>query len=825
MLSVAVGVAVAAANAAAGEGGEALTATDSATVAHPVQSVLAFPVGFGMPEGRWASACSLACIIPGVNATRTIMDQTFEFGEDVCVAHIDDAVATQGSNEAGPVARVALMDAFVAVNARQNRNKVRWPDPVVTYEPHAAREDTRPHCPTGSRLVDGRAWWPAHPKLLPVAMDDASDMHRQLMVDEALVFGALAMGRNVLRGGVHRKVSVYDVLAVSVQRLGVCITEFCDVVVAVDTTRPSMPITRCANGSETEGSADTKGDSCTSSSGCLTTNVPIITHVGPDGVERPVEMTNLDVLALGRGMLGSPGWFKDAATPFHLGGQLSLRGPAMGAPMESNSGLRATYDREENAAWDLNGTVLENMSPPISGSLLATSTSTPLLAHLATLFCAGSLRSFIASPSACEGIRPWGRIRRTSGSAEIQGNLLDPGVWAGAGRVEWEVTPTILTPAAIEDASRSRAPLPYLRPAWSVGEDPLNTLIQQRWLNSEPLPPELIGRSSREVNPSSAVEAKLAGSLFQRQLVLPADVVAGHSSRRGSCLDMDAAQAVSGLVDRSSMSVELAQELDRISHVYDRRVFQEEHPAPPVSTADLMLAILMVVPELGALLVLLLTTKRWGRAALLGFSTIVTLGAVSLSGVIALALQEAMGATWRARSTRTATHAIFPAGEPLTSGGMPTPVGTLVVVENSFLILAPTMYRPASVHLVAVVVCGAYVVATAAMAMRVLFVARQQRCGRRVDVAGLQPGAARESQLRARQRLRRRARDGTQDADRSSGTRDDSGGDSGAAVEGAWCGSGGIVAFPADGVPPWPEVTGGGSAPPRWGGNGGSEWV
>jgi len=42
------------------------------------------------------------------------------------------------------------------------------------------------------------------------------------------------------------------------------------------------------------------------------------------------------------------------------------------------------------------------------------------------------------------------------------------------------------------------------------------------------------------------------------------------------------------------------------------------------------MAIIVVVPELGALLILLLTTERWGRAALLGFATIVILGAVSI---------------------------------------------------------------------------------------------------------------------------------------------------------------------------------------------------
>jgi len=74
-------------------------------------------------------------------------------------------------------------------------------------------------------------------------------------------------------------------------------------------------------------------------------------------------------------------------------------------------------------------------------------------------------------------------------------------------------------------------------------------------------PPELLGRPSREINPSSTVEAELAASLFQRQLSLPAAVVAAHASSTSS--DLDATAAVSFL---SGFSIELDRELDRLSH-------------------------------------------------------------------------------------------------------------------------------------------------------------------------------------------------------------------------------------------------------------------
>jgi len=736
--------------AAAAENGGAHLPVEPVATARPSPSVLAFPVGDGMPEGRWASACSLNCILPGVTETRKILDEPFKIGADVCVAHVDDAAATMGPGNATQLAKDAIQGALSTLDTARLQSASRWPLPVIKYEPHAAQEGAQPHCPMGSRLVDGRPWWPAHPNLLSVAKDDVADEHRQLVADEAMVFGALAMGRNVLGGNVQRQVGVYDLLAVSVQRLGVCIDEWCTSVVAVDTTRPSVPITSCNSASTMDGGNGTRSSNGTPSDDCSTTNVPIITHVGPDGVERPVHMASSELLALGRGMMGSPSWFRRASATFHLGGQLTLRGPTLLVPQASNKGLLSIQNGEETTQWDLNGTVLGGPFSSDSGSLPATPTSTPFLAHLATLLCAGSLHSFLISPSACDGIRPWGRVRRASGLVEVEGNIMDAGVWAGSGKLEWKITPSMVTPVTADDAPESGPSLPYLRPAWKSGELPFDTVTvlgTENASNVQVVPHELVGRSSREVNPLSVEEADLAASLFQRQLVVPTSIVAAarSSSSVSTDLDMDAASTVNNLVRTPGATIELTRELDRLSHAYDRRVFQEEHPAPPVSTADLVLAIIVVVPELGALLVLLLTTERWGRAALLGFSTIVVLGAVSISGVLALASQEAAGAAWRARSTRTATHAAFASGDAVNEWGNPTLAGTLVVVDKSFLLLGPTMYRPVQIWRVAAVVCGAYIVSAAAMAARVLFLAWQQRRVWRIDVEAPSPGAQREA--------------------------------------------------------------------------------
>ena len=804
--------------------------SQSATAARSTPSVLAFPVGNRMPEGHWASACSLTCILPGVTEMRTVMDTPIRIGADVCVAHVNNEAATMGAGNASLLANERLVDAVREMRTGRGRSVSRRPEPVVMYKPHAAQEATRPHCASGSRLVDGRPWWPEHPDLLPIAKDDVMDAHRQLVADEAMLFGALTMSRNVLGGSLQRHVSVYDVVAASVQRLGVCVDSSCLSIVAVDTTRPSAPIARCVDGSAAGGGKGADNDTNISPAQCTTisVNMPIITRLCGDGVERPVSMESAELLTLGRGMLGSPRWYERAAMPFHLGGQVTMSGPTLPVQARAQRGLLSIQNGVESTKWDLNGTTQglggPNDDTNTNGFLPASPTSTPFLAHLATILCAGRLRSFLSSRAACEGVRPWGRVRRPSGSVEIQGNIMDPGVWEGAGKMEWKVNPTRLLPTLTGATPSSRPSQSYQRRHFTQ-EDAFVRLSTVEatavWpgLSLQVTPLELAGRPSREVNPSSVVEAELAASLFQRQLDLPAAVVAGHASSTSS--DLDAAAAVS---DLSGANTELTRELNRLSHAYDRRVFREEHPAPPVSSADIVLAIIVVVPELGALLVLLLTTERWGRAALLGFFTIVILGAVSISGVLALVSQEAAGAAWRARSTRTATHTVLPAGNPVDKWGEPILVGALVVVDESFLLLAPTTYRPLWVQRVAAALCGAYVVATAAMTARVLFIAREQRRTFRAH-AQEPPVVAEEAPARAQWWWRPRARARARVADEGSGIENDSGGDGSTALAGAWFVNGVGAAFYLSGVPPWPLSARGGPWPPRWGGDGGGEWV
>jgi len=171
VVTVSVAVAAAAAASTAATDGATGSVAKAAAAAAVMQSGPAFPASERMPEGRWTSACSLACILPGVNAKLSVMDSPFVVGADVCIAHVDDAAATMGPGNSTLHGSVILSRTLQAMATEQDRGSNRRPDPVVTYEPHAAQEATQPHCPTGSRLVDGRTWWPTHPDLLPIAKD------------------------------------------------------------------------------------------------------------------------------------------------------------------------------------------------------------------------------------------------------------------------------------------------------------------------------------------------------------------------------------------------------------------------------------------------------------------------------------------------------------------------------------------------------------------------------------------------------------------------------------------------------------------------------
>ena len=92
---------------------------EPATTARPTTSYSAFLTGDGMPEGRWASSCSLTCILPGGNVSRTLLDESFEFGADVCVAHVSDEAANIGPGNATRASHFSFLRALSTLNTER----------------------------------------------------------------------------------------------------------------------------------------------------------------------------------------------------------------------------------------------------------------------------------------------------------------------------------------------------------------------------------------------------------------------------------------------------------------------------------------------------------------------------------------------------------------------------------------------------------------------------------------------------------------------------------------------------------------------------------
>jgi len=186
----------------------------------------------------------------------------------------------------------------------------------------------------------------------------------------------------------------YELVAATRQTLGVCVDELCERLVAVDTTRPSVPSTRCggavggSGGSGGGGGGSGNGGGGNASEKCRMINMPILTHVDPNGKKRPVRTEHKELLTLGRGLLLSPEWFDRSPMLLYLGGRLRLWGPSSVVSLNSSSGTTSSPHQLEETFWGIDGTV----RPPSStekrtaGSLQPSAVSTPSLAHLATVY-------------------------------------------------------------------------------------------------------------------------------------------------------------------------------------------------------------------------------------------------------------------------------------------------------------------------------------------------------------------------------------------------------------------------------------------------------
>jgi len=214
----------------------------------------------------------------------------------------------------------------------------------------------------------------------------------------------------------------------------------------------------------------------------------------------------------------------------------------------------------------------------------------------------------------------------------------------------------------------------------------------------------------REINPASPAEARLATTLGHRLALLPVlPIVSGPDGATTASAVLTGRHALPGA------RREAAARLAHLARTYDPTVWgSPTGPPGAVSDGDLILAAVVVLPELLAALTLWVTTPvaRSGRHCAV-FAAIYTVGIASLGSIWALAVKERSRAEWHRRSASSALTAVLPAGidgaADRTGAGL---AGTVVVLETTLLLGAVGAHRLRLVWGLGVGLTAAYVLLT-----------------------------------------------------------------------------------------------------------------
>lgn len=154
-----------------------------------------------------------------------------------------------------------------------------------------------------------------------------------------------------------------------------------------------------------------------------------------------------------------------------------------------------------------------------------------------------------------------------------------------------------------------------------------------------------------------------------------------------------------------------------ISQAYGRSILREPPPEEPAHGGSVLLAVIVVWPELVTLIALLITTRIWRQRDLWVFFFVFLAGCASLADIISLAVWEAQGARWQAAVLRN---------ELWTEG--PDDAFILVVRSVTRCFIAKMEYRPQLLRGIAVSLAVAYV-AVSGMVLGVVWALRRLEQG------------------------------------------------------------------------------------------------
>lgn len=324
------------------------------------------------------------------------------------------------------------------------------------------------------------------------------------------------------------------------------------------------------------------------------TTVPVVTFARRDG--GPPEMVPVDdeaVLSLGRAVMSQPArlaqhpaWLNRLpdSETFWLG---SLRSEdPVPSPLSH-------LDRTERY-WEMNGANAD--------------TRPPWLPAIAWTLCAPPSRSFLHNPE------HWCADLMTPPDPPPRSNLL----------VNGKLPPTASPPLGLYRAAEW----------WISGTQPPDgTLPAGALRNSDTVyrPCWLTGMGAREINPSSPDEMDLqsrVGVASTPVFLSGADLPSNGTLQAEHLFSADV--------------------INDLVHTYDRVAFGKDAPPLPTTNAELILAVVVVVPQMVAQFIKLISTRAWHRRDLFVLALMFGTGLVSMGGIFSLAAREARGDAWRA---------------------------------------------------------------------------------------------------------------------------------------------------------------------------------
>lgn len=491
---------------------------------------------------------------------------------------------------------------------------------------------------------------------------------------ETAVGRALALMRNTFAGGIHRVSGEYDVLAVSRLTIGVCRFWNCSDLSAVD-------IASGGGASNDLVSGDRR-------------RAALLVMPTPEGGLATLSVMDTAVLSLGHRAFVDPRWLAGSplgqgATPWNLNSRVLLFRPTSSAEIVPE-------------ALEFTSYIMQNFSSSVSVE------SSSWLRSMSYILCQEPAHSFVQDPvTLCAGV-PSGRA-------------LAPGDAGDFPTLSLTGSSSTLT----SELNGKRLPPPQrrlIRLGFRWDMDPWGRGMPKQCGNlslpsAAERPRWLAGVGAREINPASADEVALAGSISSCLYIFD----------RNHSFPLLWSRLYYVLTEPQDFGEVQGQMLD-LAQSYSAKVFGAEPPGEPASLADILLSVIVVIPEMVAMVAMVVDSRPWNLRGCAILGLFFLSGIVSAAGVIALAMAEHSGANWRAAAVRddVAVEQWLPAESMRKGAVIPRDLRGLPIIRTETLyVIARSGYRPRLLVGIAAGTCAAYLVVSAAVAAAVLMQSRR----------------------------------------------------------------------------------------------------